>query len=229
MFGLGNVDSNGKITKTPLNEESLLKPASPYGIAKLYGYWTTRVYRQAYKLFAAQGILFNHESPLRGMEFVTRKISNSVAKISLGLEKELHIGNLASMRDWGYAPEYVEAMWKIVQHDVPDDFVIATGETHTVEEFLYEAFKVVNLDWKEYTKVDKKELRPLDVPFLLGDYSKAEAKLGWKPKTKFKELATLMVKEDVRRWKAYVDGDRFPWDAPSYPSEARILTRALKA
>ena len=219
----GNVIKEGK-----LNEDSPFRPASPYAAAKLYAYWITRIYREAYGIFAVNGILFNHESPLRGLEFVTRKISNAVAKIALGLEKELRLGNLNAKRDWGYAPEYVEAMWLMLQQDEPDDYVIATGEAHSVKEFCEIAFDVVGLDWQEYVKVDKKFMRPLDVEYLCGDYSKAKKKLGWEPKTKFKQLVKIMVKEDLNRWERWLNGERFPWDAPHYPSEAKILTRALR-
>ena len=211
-----------------LNEDTPFRPASPYAAAKLYGYWITRIYREAYGIFAVNGILFNHESPLRGLEFVTRKISNAVAKIALGLEKELRLGNLDAKRDWGYAPEYVESMWLMLQQDEPDDYVIATGEAHSVREFCEIAFDVVGLDWQEYVKVDKRFMRPLDVNYLCGDYSKAKKKLGWEPRTKFKQLVKIMVKEDLNRWERWLNGEKFPWDAPNYPSEYRILTRALR-
>lgn len=218
----------GKGNCSPLNENTPFKPASPYAAAKLYGYWITKIYREAYNIFACNGILFNHESPLRGLEFVTRKISNAVAKIALGLEKELRLGNLEAKRDWGYAPEYVESMWLMLQQKEPDDYVIATGEAHTVREFAEKAFDVVGLDWQEYVRVDKRFFRPLDVEFLLGDYSKAEKKLGWRPRTKFNKLVKIMVKEDLSRWEKWINGERFPWDAPNYPGEAKILTRAIR-
>ena len=211
-----------------LNEETPFKPASPYAAAKLYGYWITRIYREAYGIFAVNGILFNHESPLRGLEFVTRKISNAVAKIALGLEKELRLGNLEAKRDWGYAPEYVESMWLMLQQDEPDDYVIATGEAHSVKEFCEIAFNIVGLDLQEYVKVDKRFMRPLDVNYLCGDYSKAKKKLGWEPRTKFKQLVEIMVKEDLKRWERWLNGEKFPWDAPNYLSEYKILTRALR-
>ncbi len=219
----GNSRSEGKLT-----EDTPFRPASPYAAAKLYGYWITRIYREAYGIFAVNGILFNHESPLRGLEFVTRKISNAVAKIALGLEKELRLGNLEAKRDWGYAPEYVESMWLMLQQDEPDDYVIATGEAHSVREFCEIAFDVVGLDWQEYMKVDRRFMRPLDVNYLCGDYSKAKRKLGWEPRTKFKQLVKIMVKEDLDRWERWLNGEKFPWDAPNYPSEYRILTRALR-
>jgi len=211
-----------------LDEETQFRPASPYAAAKLYGYWITRIYREAYGIFAVNGILFNHESPLRGLEFVTRKISNAVAKIALGLEKELRLGNLEAKRDWGYAPEYVESMWLMLQQDEPDDYVIATGEAHSVKEFCEIAFNIVGLDLQEYVKVDKRFMRPLDVNYLCGDYSKAKKKLGWKPRTKFKQLVKIMVDEDLNRWERWLNGEKFPWDAPNYPSEYKILTRALR-
>lgn len=209
-------------------EETPFHPASPYATAKLYGYWITRIYREAYGIFACNGILFNHESPLRGLEFVTRKISNTVARIALGLEQELKLGNLEAKRDWGYAPEYVQSMWLMLQQEKPDDFVIATNKAYSVGEFAREAFNVVNLDWKKYTKVDKRFLRPLDVNFLQGDYSKAKQRLGWQPKIAFDQLVKIMVEEDINRWERWQRGEHFPWDAANYPSEANILTRALR-
>ena len=211
-----------------LNENDQFRPLSPYSAAKLYGHWATKIYREAYNIFACSGILFNHESPIRGMEFVTRKISNAVAKIELGLEKELRLGNLNTKRDWGYAPEYVEAVWRIMQHNEPDDFVIATGEAHSVTAFVQIAFDTVGLDWHKFVKVDKRFLRPLDVECLVGDFSKARSKLGWSPETGFGDLAKMMVEEDLNRWQKWLKGERFPWDAPSYPREHRILTRALR-
>jgi GDPmannose 4,6-dehydratase len=224
MFGKTGV-LNGE---RPLNEEDVFRPMSPYAAAKLYGYWVTRIYREAYGIFAVNGILFNHESPLRGLEFVTRKVSNEVAKIYLGLSKELRLGNLEAKRDWGYAPEYVEAMWLMLQQKEPDDYVIATGEAHSVRELVERAFELVGLDWRDYVKVEKRFFRPLDVPCLVGDYSKARKRLGWEPRTKFSELVKIMVEEDVKRWERWLKGERFPWDAPNYPSENRILTRALR-
>lgn len=212
-----------------LNEESPFKPSSPYAAAKLYGYWMTRIYREGYDMFTCNGILFNHESPLRGLEFVTRKISNAVAKISLGLEDELRLGNLNARRDWGYAPDYVEAMHMMIQHNEPDDFVIATGETHTVKEFCEKAFDEVGLDWQEHVRIDKRFLRPIDVNFLCGDYSKAKEKLGWKPRVKFDKLVKIMVHEDLERWERWQNGEKFPWDAPNYPDETRLITRSLRS
>ncbi len=217
----------GNGANSKLNENSPFKPSSPYAAAKLYSYWMTRIYREGYGIFAVNGILFNHESPLRGLEFVTRKISNAVAKIFLGLEKELVLGNLEAKRDWGYAPEYVESMWMMLQDKQPDDCVIATGETHTVREFAEEAFRIVGLDWQKYTKVDPRFLRKVDVNFLLGDYSKAKEGLGWEPKIKFSDLVKIMVNEDLSRWKRWQAGERFAFDAPYYPGEKNIITRTL--
>jgi len=218
----------GKGHKKSQNEETYFKPSSPYAASKLYGYWITRIYREGYGIFASNGILFNHESPLRGLEFVTRKITNAVAKIALGLEKELRIGNIHAKRDWGYAPEYVESMWLMLQHNKPDDFVIATGETHSVEEFVNEAFKAVNLNWKKFTKIDKMFMRPLDVDHLCGDIAKAKRELGWRPKTKFKALVRIMVQADLERWERFLRGEHFPWDAANYPQENKILSREYK-
>lgn len=220
LYGDGNT--------SPLNEESPFRPSSPYAAAKLYGYWITSIYRKGYGIFACNGILFNHESPLRGLEFVTRKISNTVAKIAFGLEKELRLGNINAKRDWGYAPEYVECMWLMLQQDEPDDYVIATNETHSVKEFVELSFDIVGLDYQDYLKIDKRLYRPLDVNYLQGDYSKAKRKLGWKPKTKFRRLVEIMVKEDLNRWERWLNGERFPWDAPNYPNETNIFTRSLR-
>lgn len=215
----------GDNADTPQTESTPFHPASPYAAAKLYGYSITRIYREGYRMFGCNGILFNHESPLRGLEFVTRKISNTAAKIFLGLEKELELGNLEAKRDWGYAPEYVESMWLMLQQEKSDDYVIATNETHSVGEFLQEAFNILDLDWRRYVKEDKRFLRPLDVSLLQGDYSKAKERLGWEPKVKFQKLVKMMVEEDLERWKRWQNGERFPWDAANYPSEANMLTR----
>lgn len=211
-----------------LREEDYFHPMSPYAAAKLYGYWITRIYREGYRIFAVNGILFNHESPLRGLEFVTRKIANEGAKIAHGLSKELRLGNLNAKRDWGYAPEYVQSMWHMLQQQEPDDYVIATGEAHSVREFVEKTFEVLGLDYEKYIRVDKRFLRPLDVPSLTGDCSKAEKRLGWTPTTTFDGLVETMAKEEVTRWERWLNGERFPWDAPNYPSENKILTRALR-
>lgn len=220
LYGTGNSELQ--------NEGNAFRPASPYGAAKLYGYWVTKIYREGYGIFACNGILFNHESPLRGLEFVTRKISNAVAKIALGLESELKLGNLEAKRDWGYAPEYVQTMWLMLQQDSPDDYVIATGEAHSVREFAELAFRLVGLDSGRYIKEDGRFLRPLDVNYLCGDYSKARKKLGWMPQVKYGQLVEIMLKEDLNRWERWLKGERFPWDALNYPNENRIISRMLK-
>lgn len=194
------------------NEDDEFRPISPYAISKLYSYWIVRLYREGYGMHVSNGILFNHESPLRGLEFVTRKISNGVAKISLGLVKNLKLGNLSSKRDWGYAPEYVKGMWRMLQQKKSDDFVLATNETHSVKEFAYEACRVAGISTSKIAK-DKKYFRPLDVLNLRGDYQKARKKLGWKPKTTFKKLVKIMVEEDINRWERWLKKEYQPWDA----------------
>jgi len=218
----------GKEKDNSQTEDTPFSPASPYSAAKQYGYSITKIYREAYNIFACNGILFNHESPLRGLEFVTRKVSNAVAKIYLGIDDKIQLGNLDTKRDWGYAPEYVEAMWLMMQQERADDFIIATNETHTVRELCEEAFGVVGLDWEKHVGTDERFKRPLDVYYLRGDNSKAKAKLGWTPKVKFKELIKIMVTEDVSRWERWQDGERFPWDAPNYSNENKIISRMLK-
>jgi GDPmannose 4,6-dehydratase len=182
----------------PQNENTPFRPRSPYAAAKVYAFWIVANYREAYKIFASNGILFNHESPRRGETFVTRKITRSLARIKLGLEKKLYLGNLNAKRDWGFAGDYVEAMWLILQQEEPDDYVIATGESHSVREFLEEAFKYKGLDWGEYVEIDSRYFRPTEVDSLLGDASKARRKLLWEPKVKFKELVKLMVDADIK-------------------------------
>ncbi|WP_027718312.1 GDP-mannose 4,6-dehydratase [Desulfovirgula thermocuniculi] len=189
----------GKVQSVPQNEKTPFYPRSPYAAAKLYAHWMTVNYREAYGIFACSGILFNHESPLRGLEFVTRKITYTVARIKHGLANELRLGNLKARRDWGYAPEYVEAMWLMLQQPEPDDYVIATGETHSVQEFAQEAFACVGLDWRDYVVEDPAFYRPADVELLVGDANKAREKLGWRPRTTFKELVRLMVEADLKR------------------------------
>ncbi|MEU2759046.1 MULTISPECIES: GDP-mannose 4,6-dehydratase [unclassified Streptomyces] len=183
----------------PQNEKTPFHPRSPYSVAKVYSYWATVNYREAYDMFAVNGILFNHESPRRGETFVTRKITRGVARIKAGLQDRLHLGNLDAVRDWGYAPEYVDAMWRMLQCDTPDDFVIATGEGVSVREFLEYAFEHAGLDWREHVRYDPKYERPSEVDALIGDASKAEELLGWKPEVKSRELARIMVDADIRR------------------------------
>lgn len=210
-----------------LSANDHFKPMSPYAAAKLYSHRITHIYREAYDIFAISGILFNHESPLRGLEFVTRKISNAVAKIKLGLQQELHLGNLNAKRDWGYAPEYVKAMWMMLQQEEPEDYVIASGVANSVREFVEKAFNIVDLDWQEHVETDKRFFRPLDVPCLKGDRSKAEEKLGWQPETSFEELVELMVEKDLERWKRWQNGEKFPWDAPNHPQERKVMSRTM--
>lgn len=189
----------GKVQETPQTENTKFYPRSPYGVAKVYAYWTCVNYRESYGMHISNGILFNHESPRRGIEFVTRKITDSVARIYHGLESELRLGNLDAKRDWGFAGDYVDAMWRMLQQDEPGDYVIATGETHSVEEFVQEAFSIAGLDWKKYVVVDPKFVRPAEVQLLLGDPSKAKRVLGWEPKVHFKELVKMMVEADLER------------------------------
>jgi GDPmannose 4,6-dehydratase len=187
----------GKVHEVPQRETTPFHPRSPYGAAKVYAHWATVNYRESYNMFASCGILFNHESPRRGETFVTRKITRAVARIKAGLQDKLYLGNLDAKRDWGYAKEYVEAMWLMLQQDKPDDYVIATGETHSVEEFLVEAFRQVGLDWHDYVELDPKYLRPAEVDLLIGDASKAKRELGWEPRVTFNELVRLMVDADT--------------------------------
>lgn len=182
----------------PQNENTPFRPRSPYAAAKVYAFWMVANYREAYKIFASNGILFNHESPRRGETFVTRKITRALAKIKLGFEKKLYLGNLSAKRDWGFAGDYVEAMWLMLQQDEPDDYVVATGESHSVEEFLEEAFSYQGLDWKDYVEIDPRYFRPIEVGYLQGDASKARKRLGWQPKVHFKELVKLMVDADLK-------------------------------
>ncbi|MFZ2488433.1 MAG: GDP-mannose 4,6-dehydratase [Anaerolineae bacterium] len=187
----------GKVQEVPQRESTPLYPRSPYGVAKVYGHWITINYRESYDLFACSGILFNHESPRRGLEFVTHKITNAVARIKLGMEHELRLGNLDARRDWGYAPDYVRAMWLMLQQDEPDDYVIATNETHSVQEFCEVAFSYVGLDWREFVVQDPRFMRPAEVDLLVGDSSKARTKLGWEPSVTFAELVRIMVDSDL--------------------------------
>jgi GDPmannose 4,6-dehydratase len=188
----------GKVVEVPQRETTPFYPRSPYGVAKVYGHWITINYRESYDLHATSGILFNHESPRRGLEFVTRKITHHVAKIKLGLTNEVRLGNLDSRRDWGFAGDYVKAMWLMLQQDKPDDFVIATSETHSIEEFLDEAFGYVNLDWHDYVIQDERFMRPAEVDLLVGDASKAGLVLGWEPTITFSQLVRMMVDADIK-------------------------------
>ncbi|MFN8404196.1 MAG: GDP-mannose 4,6-dehydratase [Anaerolineales bacterium] len=189
----------GKVLEVPQSEETPFYPRSPYGVAKVYGHWITVNYRESFNMFAVSGILFNHESPRRGLEFVTRKIADGVARIKLGLAKELRLGNLESQRDWGYAGDYVEAMWRMLQQDEPDNFVIGMGETHSVREFCEIAFGHAGLDYKEHVVQDERFYRPAEVDLLISDPTKARATLGWEPSVTFKELVTMMVDADIKR------------------------------
>jgi len=218
----------GKVQQTPQTEKTPFYPRSPYAAAKLYAHWITINYREAYNLHASTGILFNHESPLRGLEFVTRKITNAAARIKLGLQDELSLGNLDSKRDWGFAPDYVKAMWLILQQKTPGDYVISSGETHTVREFVQLAFEELGLDYRKHVKIDQRFFRPAEVEILLGDPSKAKKQLKWEPKTSFKELVKIMVNADLDRWKRYLKGERFPWDAPNDNNWDRALPKEYK-
>jgi GDPmannose 4,6-dehydratase len=190
MFGL--------VRESPQNENTQFYPRSPYGVAKLYGHWITVNYRESYNLFACSGILFNHESPRRGLEFVTRKVSHSVARIKLGLQHKLKMGSLDAERDWGFAGDYVRAMWLMLQRDTPQDYVVATGKTHSVRRLVELAFDCVGLNWRDYVETDPSLLRPAEVHHLRGDASKAERELGWKPEVSFEQLIEMMVREDIK-------------------------------
>lgn len=190
----------GKAVETPQTENTPFYPRSPYGVSKLFGHWITVNYRESYNMFACSGIIFNHESERRGLEFITKKVTDAVAKIKLGLQKELVVGNLDAKRDWGFAGDAARAMWLILQQKKPDDFVIATGEQHSVREWIQESFKVAGIDnWEKYVRTDPKFMRPSEVPSLLGDYSKAKRILGWEPTIRFKELVRMMVEADIKR------------------------------
>ena len=202
FYFAGSSEMFGKAKEAPQTEETPFHPRSAYGISKVCGYELTRNYREAYNLFAVSGILFNHESPRRGYEFVTRKITSGVARIAAGQAKELRLGNLDARRDWGHAREYVEAVWLMLQQGHPDDFVVATGETHSVRQFCELAFSTVDLDYRDYVKADERFYRPAEVDLLVGDASKARRILGWEPKTTFRDLVKEMVLEDVRRYAA---------------------------
>jgi GDPmannose 4,6-dehydratase len=195
----------GRVRETPQRETTPFYPRSPYGVAKVYGHHITVNYRESYGIFCASGILFNHESPRRGREFVTRKVTDGVARIKLGLQKELRLGNLSAKRDWGYAAEYVEAMWLMLQQDQPDDYVIATGETHSVQELVETAFSAADLDWHDFVVRDPELIRPAEVDTLVGEASKAEKQLHWRPKVTFAELVRLMVEADLQRLRGVAD------------------------
>jgi len=188
----------GQVQEIPQTETTPFYPRSPYGVAKLYAYWITVNYRESYGLFACNGILFNHESPRRGETFVTRKVTRAAASIKLGLQDKLFLGNLDAKRDWGFAGDYVEAMWLMLQQDEPEDYVIATGETHSVRELLEESFGYLDLDWREYVEIDPRYFRPAEVDLLIGDASKAKRKLGWEPRVSFRELVRMMVDADLK-------------------------------
>ena len=208
----------GKVHETPQNEGTPFHPRSPYGVAKVFGHYITMNYREAYNIHASSGILFNHEGPRRGLEFVTRKVTNSVARIKLGLQDGITMGNIDSSRDWGYAGDYVEAMWMMLQQDEPDDYVIATGETHTIRDLLDESFKLAGIDdWAPYVKQDPRFYRPAEVDLLIGDASKAHEKLGWKPRVSFQELVRMMYEHDLAEESAKSE----PLDAPPSPRRAR--------
>ena len=189
----------GKVAEVPQTETTPFHPRSPYGVGKVFSYWITRNYREAYGMFAVNGILFNHESPRRGPTFVTRKVTRAVGAILRGEQSELYLGNLDAKRDWGYARDYMEGAWRMLQADDPDDFVLATGETHSIRELLDEAFGYAGLDWQQYVKIDERYFRPAEVDLLIGDYSKAKEKLGWEPTVRFQELIRMMVDHDRER------------------------------
>ncbi len=193
----------GKVRTSPQSEDTAFYPRSPYGVAKVYGHWITINYRESYNMFACSGILFNHESPRRGREFVTRKVTEYAARIKLGQKKNLKMGNLDAYRDWGFAGDYVEAMWLMLQQDTPDDYVIATGKSHSVRDLLEAAFNAVDLNYEDYVVIDPALVRPAEVEHLLGDASKAHAKLGWKPKVSFEKLVQMMAETDLKFWKEH--------------------------
>ena len=199
----------GKVQETPQTEKTPFYPRSPYGVAKLYGHWMTINYRESYDMFAVSGILFNHESPRRGIEFVTRKATDAAARVKLGLVDKVNFGNLDAARDWGFAGDYVEAMWLMLQQEKAEDFVISTGQTHTIKDFISEAFKSVGIeDWQKHIGLDEKFMRPAEVDYLRGDSSKAKEKLGWEPKTSFSELVKIMVDADLKKYEKQIRSDQ---------------------
>jgi GDPmannose 4,6-dehydratase len=209
----------GLAQETPQKETTPFYPRSPYGCAKAYAFYMVRNYREAYGLYACNGILFNHESPRRGETFVSRKITRAATRIKVGLQEKLFLGNLEARRDWGYAPEYVEAMWLMLQQDKPDDYVIATGETHSVKEFVEETFQLLGMDWRKHVEIDPRYVRPTEVDLLLGDYSKAEKELKWKPKVAFKDLVRIMVEADLELAKREAH-------MKSYPTKSKAEVKA---
>ena len=227
IYQASSSEMYGNVNVKIKNEETPFNPSSPYAVAKIYSYWMTNLYREAYGMYAANGILFNHESPIRGLEFVTRKISNGVAKISLGLSNNLKLGNLEAKRDWGYAPEYVEGMWMILQQKKPEDYVLATNESHTIRDLVDEACRVAGVSTSKVIS-SKENFRPFDVLDLKGDYSKAKKKLGWNPKTTFKKLVKIMVEEDIARWQRWLKGEQFPWDAATSGEDSYVLSKKHK-
>lgn len=206
FYQAGSSEMYGKVLEIPQKETTPFYPRSPYAAAKVYAHWIAVNYREAYNLFICNGILFNHESPRRGETFVTRKITRAVAAIKLGIQKQLFLGNLDAKRDWGYAKDYVEAMWLMLQQDKPDDYVVATGETYSVREFVEKAFSYLDLDWEKYVKIDQRYFRPTEVDILIGDSSKAQKQMGWKPKISFDELVKMMVDSDYQELKKKISG-----------------------
>jgi GDPmannose 4,6-dehydratase len=199
FYEAGSSEMFGQVRETPQTEETPFHPRSPYGVGKVFGYWITRNYREAYGMYAVNGILFNHESPRRGPTFVTRKITRAIGAILRGEQDELRLGNLEARRDWGYARDYMEGAWSMLQADEPDDYVLATGETHSVREFLDEAFRYAGIEWREFVQIDERYFRPAEVDVLLGDATKAREKLGWEPAVRFEELVRIMVDHDRER------------------------------
>lgn len=221
FYFAGSSEMFGNVAESPQNENTRFHPRSSYGISKTAGFHLTRNYREAYGMFGCNGILFNHESERRGLEFVTRKITSSAAKIKLGLENELRLGTLQARRDWGYAPEYVEAMWLMLQQDAPDDYVIGTGQTHSVRDLVSRAFQLVGLNWADHVTLDTEFYRPAEVHLLHADASKAKQTLGWTPRTGFDRLIEIMVEEDLRRLRVCVSADRRPFSFPA-PARERV-------
>lgn len=222
FYQAGSSEMYGAEKSMIKDENTPFKPVSPYAIAKTAGHWIVNMFRDGYGIHATNGILFNHESSLRGLEFVTRKVSNGVAKISLGLAKNLQLGNLSAKRDWGYAPEYVEGMWIMLQQKKANDYVLATNETHSIKELVMEACHVAGISSNTIIST-KENYRPFDVPYLRGDFSKAKKSLGWEPKTKFKKLVKIMVEEDIERWQRWLKKEYFPWDAAMSGQDSQVF------